>query len=560
MVIGLLAILKAGGAYVPLDPAYPQERLAFMLEDAQVSVLLTQAQLVELPQHGAMVVCLDTDWKMLAQASAHIAQSQENPISGVIAENLAYVIYTSGSTGKPKGAMNTHRGLCNRLLWMQDAYGLTAADSVLQKTPFSFDVSVWEFFWPLTTGARLVLAKPGGHQDSAYLLELIAKQQITTLHFVPSMLQVFLEEPELKTCNVIKHVICSGEALPFDLQERFFARLDAELYNLYGPTEAAIDVTFWTCQRGSNQRIVPIGRPIANTQIYLLDQHLQPVPVGIPGELHIGGVGLARGYLNRPELTDEKFIPNPFSDDLGARLYKTGDLARYCPDGNIEFLGRIDHQVKLRGFRIELEEIEAVLRQHPTVREVVVLAREDEPGNKRLVAYVVPRQTPAPSITELRDRLKAQLPEYMVPSAFVLLDALPLTPNGKVDRRALPAPENLRPFAAAYEAPRSQVERAIATVWQEVLHLKKVGVNDNFFDLGGHSLLMVQVNNKLREVFNQNLSIVEMFQNPTINSLAKYLSQKLESQPSFQPMRDRAQKRIDAINRQKKLLGKKTNG
>ncbi len=548
MVVGLLGILKAGGAYVPLDPAYPQERLAFMLADAQVPLLLTQQHLV-MPPLQAQVVCLDSD----AQALLH--QSQENPVSPVKPENLAYVIYTSGSTGTPKGVMNTHLGLANRLLWMQDTYQLTAADRVLQKTPFSFDVSVWEFFWSLFTGARLVLAKPGGHQDSAYLVQLIAQQQITTLHFVPSMLQVFIEEPELEKYHSLKRVFCSGEALSVALQERFFERIEAELHNLYGPTEAAIDVTFWACQRGSSQRLVPIGRPIANTQIYLLDQHLQPVPIGVPGELHIGGVGLARGYLNRKELTDAKFISNPFSNELGARLYKTGDLARYKPDGNIEFLGRIDYQVKLRGFRIELGEIEAVLIKHPAVREVVVLAREEASG-KQLVAYVVPHQDQTPTTIELRNYLKERLPEYMLPAVFMLLDALPLTPNGKVDRRALPAPENSRPIAADHQAPRSQLEQAIASIWQEVLNLEKVGINDNFFDLGGHSLLMVQVNSKLREVLTRDLSIVEMFQNPTINFLVQYLTQKPEDVPSFQPMRDRVEKQIEAFERRKQLLKK----
>ena len=320
MVVGLLGILKAGGAYVPLDPAYPQERLAFMLSDSQVSVLLTQEKLVAgLPEQKARVVCLDRDWGVIAQ------KSEENPVSGVKPENLAYVIYTSGSTGKPKGAMNTHGGIGNRLLWMQDAYRLTSADRVLQKTPFSFDVSVWEFFWPLLTGAGLVVAQPGGHHDSAYLVKVIAQQKITTLHFVASMLQVFLQEQGLESCSCLRQVFCSGEALPFELQEHFFARLGVELHNLYGPTEAAIDVTYWQCEQESHRKMMPIGRPIANTQIYLLDQYLQPVPIGVPGELHIGGAGLARGYLNRPELTEEKFIPNPFSDEPGTRLYKTGD-------------------------------------------------------------------------------------------------------------------------------------------------------------------------------------------------------------------------------------------
>lgn len=396
MVVGLLAILKAGGAYVPLDPAYPYERLAFMLEDAAVSVLLAQSWLVEsLPNHSARVVCLDTDDRAIALLS------ESNPISEVTPDNLVYVIYTSGSTGKPKGVMNAHRGVYNRLRWIQQAYQLTSGDSVLQKTPFSFDVSVWEFFWTLMTGARLVMAKPGGHQESAYLVNLILEQQITTLHFVPSLLQIFLEEPGVERCSCLRRVICSGEALPKKLQEHFFARLGCELHNLYGPTEAAIDVTFWQCQPDSNLKTVPIGRPIANTQIYILDQYLQPVPVGVGGELHIGGVGVARGYLNRPDLTTQKFIPDPFSEQPEARLYKTGDKARYLSDGTIEYLGRIDNQVKIRGLRIELGEIESVLSQHPAVQETVAIVREDNPGDKRLVAYIVPNVERAFTVRQL---------------------------------------------------------------------------------------------------------------------------------------------------------------
>src|SRR5581483_8811104 len=342
MIIGLLAILKAGGAYVPLDPTYPSERLAFMLEDLSSDattrqlVLLTQSHLLaQLPAHSAYVFCLDTDWRQLAQEEA------ANPVSVITANDLAYVIYTSGSTGKPKGAMNTHRGICNRLLWMQETYQLTETDAVLQKTPFSFDVSVWEFFWPLLAGARLVIARPEGHKDSAYLLDTIWQQQITTLHFVPSMLQVFLEEPGLEECSSLRQVICSGESLSYEFQERFFARHPAALHNLYGPTEAAIDVTFWTCQRNSERHIVPIGRPIANTQLYILNRDGQSVPVGVQGELYIGGVGVARGYLNRPELTAERFVHDPFSTLPDAHLYRTGDIARYLPDGAIEYLGRL---------------------------------------------------------------------------------------------------------------------------------------------------------------------------------------------------------------------------
>jgi amino acid adenylation domain-containing protein/non-ribosomal peptide synthase protein (TIGR01720 family) len=513
IVVGLLGILKAGGAYVPLDPDYPKQRLAFMLEDSQVPVLLTQEKFKEtLPYHQAKVICLDADWAAIAQERA------DNPIAGTKADNLAYVIYTSGSTGTPKGAMNTQAGVCNRLLWMQDAYQLTAADRVLQKTPFSFDVSVWEFFWPLTTGARLVVAQPGGHRDSAYLVKLIAQEQITTLHFVPSMLRIFLEQG-LEACNCLKRVICSGEALPFDLQQRFFGRLGAELHNLYGPTEAAIDVTAWACKRGSTGQVVPIGSPIANVQIYLLDAELRLVPVGIPGELYIGGVGLARGYFNRPELTAEKFIPNPFSEESG-RLYRTGDIGRYRPDGTIEYLGRIDDQVKVRGFRIELGEIEAVLSQHPAVRETVVLAQEDLHGDKRLVAYVVAGQQPAPSISDLRRFLIEKLPEYMVPAAFVQIEALPLTPNGKVDRQALPAPDTARPeLDKAFVAPRTPVEAKLAEIWAGVLAVEQVGIHDNFFELGGDSILTIQIISRANQV-GLHLTPKQLFQHQSIAGLA----------------------------------------
>jgi len=388
LVVALYAVVKAGGAYVPIDPDYPQERVAFMLEDAGAPVLLTQAGLLgRLPGHKGRVVCLDADWERIAR------EDMANPDSATAADNLAYVIYTSGSTGKPKGAMNTHRGICNRLLWMQDQYGLREADKVLQKTPFSFDVSVWEFFWPLLTGAQLVVAEPGGHRDAAYLVNLIREQGITVLHFVPSMLRVFLEEPGVEKCESLRHVMCSGEALPYDLQEEFFRLLPSQLHNLYGPTEAAVDVTHWTCRRGDDRKVVPIGRPVANTQIYILDRHLQPVPMGVAGELHIGGVQVGRGYHKRPELTAEKFIPDPFSGDPKARLYKTGDLSRWLADGAIEYLGRMDFQVKIRGFRVELGEIETTLRSHPGVREAVVLAREDIPGDPRVVAYIVPKSS-----------------------------------------------------------------------------------------------------------------------------------------------------------------------
>jgi amino acid adenylation domain-containing protein len=385
MVIALLATVKAGGAYVPIDPDYPKARLSVMLEDAEPPVLLTQEHLLALlPEHTIPTIALDRDWDTLAELS-----TANLPVI-TTGKDQAYMIYTSGSTGKPKGVPNVHEGIVNRLLWMQSAYGLNSTDRVMQKTPYSFDVSVWEFFWPLMTGACLVVAKPDGHKDPNYLIELIRQQGITTMHFVPSMLRIFLEAEGVESCTSLRRIICSGEALPFELQQRFFERLKAELHNLYGPTEAAVDVSFWQCLPNPASTVVKIGKPVWNTQLYVLDSHLQPVPIGVPGELHIGGVQLARGYLKRPELTAEKFIPDPFSSEAGARLYKTGDLARFMPEGNIEYLGRIDHQVKLRGFRIELGEIETTLDGHPGVMQSVVMAREDIPGDKRLVAYVVP--------------------------------------------------------------------------------------------------------------------------------------------------------------------------
>ncbi len=544
MVVGLLGILKAGGAYLPLDPEYPKSRLAFMLHDTQAPILLTQSRLYEcLPQSVAKVVCLDTDWKQISLLC------DRNPVKLAKPTHLAYVIYTSGSTGQAKGVMIPHRSICNHLLWMQTAFQLTEVDRVLQKTSLSFDVSTFEVFWPLLAGLRMIVAKPGGHQDSAYLVKLIAKQKITFLHAVPSLLQVLLESEELETCNCLRYVTCGGEALPNELKERFFDRLDAQLYNAYGPTEAAVGVIYGQCQSGSNQPIVPIGRPIAHTQIYLLDSDQKPQPIGVPGELHIGGVGLARGYLNRLELTAERFIPNPFSSDPGARLYKTGDNARYLADGKIEYIGRIDHQVKLRGFRIELGEIEAVLSQHPTVLQTAVIVREDVPGDKRLVAYVVPNQSHAgvpprsPTGVDLRRFLKEQLPEYMIPNAFVMLDTLPLTPNGKVDRRFLPVPDTSdKSLEAGFVPPRTPTEEVLAGIWAEVLRVE-VGIHDNFFELGGHSLLATQIISRVRQTFNVELPLRTLFEAATVadlgSSIGTVRSATPESQATKEPLTPR---------------------
>ena len=518
MIVGLLGILKAGGVYVPFDPHYPEDRLSYMLEDSRVEALLTQRSLESsLPSYDCRVFCLDSEWHRIEQYGRDNLEVETN------AENLAYVIYTSGSTGKPKGVMNTHRGIHNRLCWMQSKYQLNSSDRVVQKTPFSFDVSVWEFFWTLMTGATMVVAKPEGHKDSNYLVNLIAQQQITTIHFVPSMLQVFLQESDLERCSSLKRVFCSGEALPFELTKRFFDRLSCELHNLYGPTEAAIDVTFWQCQPEDDLQVVPIGRPIANTQTYILDKYLQPVPIGVLGELYLGGINLARGYFNRPELTAEKFIPNPINPKISPRLYKTGDLARYLPDGNIEFLGRIDNQVKIRGFRIELGEIESFLSTHNQIQQAVVIAREDVPGDKRLVAYLV---TSSESLTssQLRQFLKQKLPEYMVPSAFVLLENLPLTPNGKIDRRALPAPDiSQLKSTKTFVEPGTLTEQQLAEIWREVLGIKIVGIQDNFFELGGHSLLATQALSRIRQNLKVELPLRSLFEASTIEELGSHI-------------------------------------
>ncbi|HEX7180736.1 MAG TPA: amino acid adenylation domain-containing protein [Thermoanaerobaculia bacterium] len=524
LVTALLGAMKAGAAYVPLDPDYPRERLAFMLEDARPAVLLTQERLLEsLPATAIPTLCLTPEGEELA---AEDGGDLADPLDD---RSLAYAIYTSGSTGRPKGAMVHHRGIRNRLLWMQEAYRLTAADTVLQKTPFSFDVSVWEFFWPLLAGARIVLAKPGGHRDASYMADLIAAEGVTVLHFVPSMLQAFLEEPDLDRCRSLRLVVASGEALLPELERRFAERLSgARLENLYGPTEASVDVTSWTCGQ-PGRRSVPIGRPIANTRIHLVDRGFRPSPIGVPGELLIGGVNVGRGYLGRPEMTAERFIPDPFSREPGARLYRTGDLARALADGAVEFLGRIDHQVKVRGFRIELGEIESALATHPAVREAAVALR-DERGTRQLVAYTVPRPGMAASPDELRLFLRERLPEYMTPALFVTLDALPLSPNGKLDRRLLPAPDPSAQASPEYAPPETPAEGALAEIWAEVLGVERVGVNDNFFSLGGDSILSLRAVARARER-GLAVTLQQVFQHQTVRELARAAGGEDEEAP-----------------------------
>ncbi len=506
MVVALMAILKAGGAYVPVDPEYPEERQAYMLEDSGVELLLSQSHLKLPLAQGVQRIDLD-------QADAWLENHVENnPGIELNGENLAYVIYTSGSTGKPKGAGNRHSALSNRLCWMQQAYGLGVGDTVLQKTPFSFDVSVWEFFWPLMSGARLVVAAPGDHRDPAKLVELINREGVDTLHFVPSMLQAFLQDEDVASCTSLKRIVCSGEALPADAQQQVFAKLpQAGLYNLYGPTEAAIDVTHWTCME-EGKDAVPIGRPIANLACYILDGNLEPVPVGVLGELYLAGRGLARGYHQRPGLTAERFVASPFV--AGERMYRTGDLARYRADGVIEYAGRIDHQVKLRGLRIELGEIEARLLEHPWVREAAVLAVD----GKQLVGYVVLESEGGDWREALAAHLAKSLPEYMVPAQWLALERMPLSPNGKLDRKALPAPE-VSVAQAGYSAPRNAVERTLAEIWQDLLGVERVGLDDNFFSLGGDSIVSIQVVSRARQAGLQ-LSPRDLFQHQNIRSLA----------------------------------------
>lgn len=521
MIIGMLGVLKAGGAYVPIDPSYPAGRVAFMLEDTQAPVMLTQRRLLpKLPSHGAQIICVETDWQELLQESSADLDSEVAP------EDLAYVIYTSGSTGNPKGVMIPHGAVCNYLSWMTGAFPLDGTDRVLQKAPFTFDASVWEFYLPLVSGARLVLARPNGGLDNDYLTRLIAQEGVTIIQFVPSLLRLFLEGRSLEGCHSLRRVFSGGEALPIDTQKRFSERLPkAALYNLYGPTETTVYSTYYFCRMTAGQRSVPIGKPIKNTKIYLLDRNLQPTPTGTAGEIHIGGAGLARGYLNRPQLTAEKFIRNPFGDGPEELLYKTGDLARRLPDGDLEFLGRVDQQVKIRGIRIELEGIELILNRHPDVKDNVVTAREGDHGEKQLVAYIVPRLRSMPTVSELRTYLRERFPDYMLPSAWVVMERLPLTPNGKIDRRALPPPSNQRPLLLqAYAEPRHEIENQLKSIWEELLQVRPVGVRDSFFELGGDSLLATQLLAQIQEVFGRTVPPSSLIQEATIEYIAKIIS------------------------------------
>ncbi|WP_448269828.1 non-ribosomal peptide synthetase [Nostoc sp. DSM 114159] len=546
MVVALLAILKAGGAYVPLDPGYPQERLAFMLSDTQVSVLLTQKELVaKLPTHTAFVICLDADWNTIAQ------NSKDNLSTSVTAENLAYVMYTSGSTGTPKGVSVIHRGVV-RLVKETNYAHLTSEEVILQLAPISFDASTFEIWGCLLNGGRLVIYPPNT-PSLEELGQIIQQYQVTTLWLTAGLFHLIVDE-KIDALKSLRQLLAGGDVLSVPHVQKFLQTVEnCQLINGYGPTEN----TTFTCCHPITAPLqldvsIPIGRPIANTQVYILNKNLQSVSIGEAGELYIGGDGLARGYLNRPDLTAEKFISHSFDCNLATRLYKTGDLARYLPDGNIEFLGRIDNQVKIRGFRIELGEIEREIAQHPDVREIVVLARQDEAGEKQLTAYIVPHYNSGYTHNKLRSFLQQRLPNYMVPSAFVMLESLPLTANGKVDRHKLPAPSRERPqLEQAYIAAQTDLERLLAGILSELLKIDRVGIDDNFFDLGATSISILQVAARIKQELGIELPAVKLFQYSTIGSLANYLNSNQNSQPSSDKLQNRAQRQQAARARRR---------
>ncbi|MED4570421.1 tyrocidine non-ribosomal peptide synthetase TycC [Brevibacillus agri] len=508
MVVGMLAVLKAGGAYTPIDPSYPAERIRYMLRDSEAPILLTQRHLQETVAYAGAIIDVDEE--------AIYTGDDTNLDNVADQDDLAYVIYTSGSTGNPKGVMISHQAICNHMLWMRETFPLTTEDAVLQKTPFSFDASVWEFYLPLMTGARLVLAKPDGHRDIAYMTRLICEQNITTLQMVPSLLDLVMTDPGWSACKSLQRVFCGGEALTPALVSRFYETQQARLINLYGPTEATIDATYWLCPRQQEYSVIPIGKPIDNVRLYVVNASNQLQPVGVAGELCIAGDGLARGYWQREELTQASFVDNPF--EPGGRMYRTGDMVRYLPDGEIEYVGRIDHQVKIRGHRIELGEIEAKLLQHEAVKAAVVIARQDGNGQNSLSAYVVAKQDI--QTAELRTYLSAALPAYMVPSAFVFLEQLPLSANGKVDRQALPQPEDAAAADSMYVAPRNELEAKLAQMWESVLGVERIGVHDHFFELGGHSLKAMNVIALIQRTFQAEVPLKALFESPTIASFA----------------------------------------
>jgi amino acid adenylation domain-containing protein len=557
LMVALLGILKAGAAWVPLDPAYPNQRLAYMQQDAGIRVHLTQEQwLPDLPRNAEKLLCLDRDWPEIEREESGNLNVRCTP------DNIAYIIYTSGSTGRPKGVEGLHRGIVNRLQWMWKQFPFATDEVACARAPLNFVDSVWELFGPLLQGIPNVLIPDTAARDPQALVEMLEQAGVTRLVLVPSLLRVVLEAcPDAGArLAALRVVVSSGEALPLALAERFHATFPhAKLINLYGATEVAADVTWYETKAG--EETVPIGRPIANTQAFILDAQRQLALSGAKGELYIGGAGLARGYHGQSELTAERFVPNPFSNQPGALLYKTGDMARYSNDGNIQYLGRADYQVKLRGVRVEMGEVESTLSQNPLVEQSVIMAREDDPGELRLVAYVVPKDKRTAEndaqisalVRELRVRLEEHLPEYMVPSRFVVLAALPLMSNGKINRLALPDPPTLQARASKeFVEPRTEMERKLAAIWREVLRNKKIGADDNFFDSGGHSLLLVKVHAKLVLVAPRAVTVTDLFRFPTIRSLARFLSETPSEGKMLPDAQMRAARQLEALRSRKK--------
>jgi amino acid adenylation domain-containing protein len=524
MVVGVLGILKTGAAYLPIDPAYPLERVRFMLEDAMPAAILTHTKrAATLPKAARNVLCMDSDWAEIRK------QSLDNLSSSLAPEGLAYVIYTSGSTGRPKGVMGTHRGAVNRFEWMWQAFPFKAGEVCCQKTSISFVDSIWEIFGPLLQGVKTAIAPDELTKDPVRFVNFLATQGVTRIVLVPSLLRAILDTSNNLQQRLprLKFWVTSGEALDMDLARRFASSMpNAVLLNLYGSSEAAADSTCWQFHPQAELLYAPIGRPISNTQIYILDGHLRPVPVGVAGELYVGGHGLARGYWNRTELTSEKFLPNPFRPKTGERLYKTGDLARYRSDGVIEYVGRADHQVKIRGFRVELGEVESAIADNPQVKQAVVVAHEGQTGDKQLAAYVVAKEAQKPNARELREQLKNKLPDYMIPGSIELRQSLPLLPNGKIDRHVLALAKPVRAGSTdqVCAAPRNAVERQLLGMWKEVLGTEKIGIQDDFFELGGHSLLIPVLLSRIQRILGKKLSPAAVFQAPTIEQLAAKLA------------------------------------
>lgn len=523
MVIAMLAIVKSGAAYVPIDPTYPSERVENILKDAAIKILLTDRKVIgDMKYNINLILYLDEE-RMIP----HEGQ-EANPMRESGSDRLAYVMYTSGTTGQPKGVMISHRAICNRLHWMKEEYSVSETDTIFHKTPISFDVSVWEVFLPLMTGAKLIISTPGGHKDTQYMVRMILLHRVTMIHFIPSMLQLMLDEADFSNCTSLKFVFSGGETLPYELLERLLEKLPAEIHNRYGPTEISINATYWPSERNKN-KIVKIGKPLANTQVYVLDANREMVPIGVPGELFVGGTSLAEGYLHRQDLTDEKFIFHTFSKDRKAKLYRTGDWVRCLSDGNLEFLGRMDQQVKIRGFRIELGEIEKTLGLHSSVRDAVVIVKEHHPHNNRLIAFVTAHSQEDIVPSRLMQYLERRLPEYMLP-VIVQIDKIPLMSSGKVDRKALEQMDvKFLERQSVRVEPRTESERTVARLVEEIMGFEDIGIEDNLFELGANSLSLARMAILIRETFDIEFPTRLLFDKPTVKQLAYQIDTKISS-------------------------------